>query len=146
MKVLPELEHRQLSFECLTSLRNGDHRRAVHETSRDGVTFKRWGEAFLRPGRGAPWHLELRPNSTLRWHIVETKSSLTGAPNELSLYASESYWTTVARRWRAILVATVARRWKKPRSGERSYIRRDGGRSIVATVARRWRRSTLWRA
>ncbi len=27
------------------------------------------------------------------WHLVETKSDLDGAPNELSLYAVESYWT-----------------------------------------------------
>lgn len=27
------------------------------------------------------------------WHIVETRSALEAAPNELSLYATESYWT-----------------------------------------------------
>ena len=29
----------------------------------------------------------------IAWHPVETKSAMEGAPNELSLYASESYWT-----------------------------------------------------
>jgi hypothetical protein len=58
--------------------------------SRDGVTFKRWNEAFVRPGpeRTGTWnygHLYIS-------NFVETKSELKGAPNELSLYASESYW------------------------------------------------------
>jgi hypothetical protein len=61
--------------------------------SRDGVTFKRWNEAFLRPGieREGTWNYG---HQYIAWHVVETKSLLTGgAPNELSLYATESYWT-----------------------------------------------------
>ncbi len=60
-------------------------------SSRDGVNFHRWNEAFLRPGieRGDAWHYG---QQYIGWHVVETKSSLQQAPNELSLYASESYW------------------------------------------------------
>ena len=59
--------------------------------SRDGTTFTRWNEAFLRPGIERPdaWHYG---HQYVAWHLVETKSPLPGAPNELSLYASESYW------------------------------------------------------
>ncbi len=59
--------------------------------SRDGVHFKRWGEAFLRPGieRSGTWHYGAQ---YLAWHDVETKSPLPDAANELSLYATEGYW------------------------------------------------------
>ncbi|MHC4878492.1 MAG: hypothetical protein ACYTGL_18755 [Planctomycetota bacterium] len=59
--------------------------------SRDGVHFERWNEAFLRPGPERPgtW---LYGDQYIAWHAVETASSLPGAPNELSLYASEGSW------------------------------------------------------
>jgi len=60
--------------------------------SRDGVNFKRWNEAFLPPGveREGTWNYG---HQYIGWHAVETKSALAGAPNELSLYAVENYWT-----------------------------------------------------
>jgi hypothetical protein len=60
--------------------------------SRDGVHFQRWNEAFLPPGpeREGTWNYG---QQYIAWHLVETKSSLPGAANELSLYAGESYWT-----------------------------------------------------
>ncbi len=59
--------------------------------SRDGVRFKRWNEAFLPPGieRPGTWNYG---QQYIAWHVVETWSALEGAPNELSLYATESYW------------------------------------------------------
>jgi hypothetical protein len=56
------------------------------------VTFKRWNEACLRPGpeREGTWHYG---HQYLAWGPVETKGSFSGGPNELSLYATESYWT-----------------------------------------------------
>lgn len=58
---------------------------------RDGVTFKRWNEAFLPPGieRKGTWQYG---QQYIACHVVETKSSRPGAPNELSLYATEDYW------------------------------------------------------
>lgn len=91
MRALPELEHRQA--RSAASQRYGT---AVTEgllmTSRDGVQFTRWQEAFLRPGieRVGKWHYG---DQYIGWHLVETKSPLEGAPRELSLYATESYWT-----------------------------------------------------
>ncbi|OHE80513.1 MAG: hypothetical protein A2107_04055 [Verrucomicrobia bacterium GWF2_62_7] len=56
------------------------------------MKFKRWNDAFMRPGieRQGTWHYG---HQYIAWHIVETKSALAGAPNELSLYAGENYWT-----------------------------------------------------
>ena len=61
-------------------------------SSRDGVKFKRWNDAFLRPGieRPGTWAYGIQ---FIGWNVVETNSVDEGAPNELSLYASESYWT-----------------------------------------------------
>jgi hypothetical protein len=63
--------------------------------SRDGRTFKRWDEAFIRPG--------LRPVGSWAygdcyqgWGLLETKSEVAGAPNELSMFASEGYWRGTA--------------------------------------------------
>lgn len=91
MKALPEREHREwragASERYGTALTEG-----LIMASRDGVKFNRWSEAFLRPGierRGA-WHYG---QQYIAWHLVETRSSMEGAPDELSLYASENYWT-----------------------------------------------------
>ncbi len=91
MEALPELEHRKLRSSSADR-----YGMALSEgllmASRDGVHFKRWNEAFLRPGmeRQGTWHYG---QQYIAWHVVETKSSLPGAPNELSLYAGENYWT-----------------------------------------------------
>jgi hypothetical protein len=98
MESLPEVAHRRLRSSV--SPRYGT---AVTEgllmTSRDGVTFHRWAEAFLRPGpeRKSSWAYG---NQYIAWHVVETASHLEGAPRELSLYASDSYWTGKSSRLR----------------------------------------------
>lgn len=91
MRSLPEREHRE--WRSKASDRYG---MAITEglfmASRDGVTFKRWNEAFLPPGieRPGTWNYG---HQYMAWHAVETKSEQKGAPNELSFYATESYWT-----------------------------------------------------
>lgn len=90
-QALPEPEHRSLRKSI-----NPRYGTAITEglfmASRDGVKFKRWNEAFLRPGieRPGTWNYG---HQALSWPPVETKSALAGAPNELSFYAPESYWT-----------------------------------------------------
>jgi hypothetical protein len=90
-RALPEREHREARSKA--SDRYG---MAITEglfmASRDGVTFKRWNEAFLRPGPERPgtWNYG---HQYIAWHPVVTKSALEGAPDELSFYATESYWT-----------------------------------------------------
>lgn len=90
IEALPELEHRRL--RARVSERYGA---AVSDgqfmASRDGRTFKRWDEAFIRPG--------LRPTGSWAygdcyqgWGLLETASDIAGAPNELSMFAAEGYW------------------------------------------------------
>ncbi len=91
MSALPEREHREWRAKA-----NQRYGTAITEgllmASRDGVRFKRWNEAFMRPGieREGTWNYG---QQYIAWHTVETKSVLEGAPNELSLYAGENYWT-----------------------------------------------------
>ena len=61
-------------------------------TSRDGLHFKRWGEAFIRPGFQKRDRWVCRNNMTA-WGIVTTKSDIPGAPDELSLYSAEGFYT-----------------------------------------------------
>ena len=98
MKALPEREHRESRAKA--SQRYGT---AITEgllmASRDGRLFKRWNEAFLPPGieRPGSWNYG---HQYIAWHLVETKSALEGAPDELSLYAGESYWTGLSSELR----------------------------------------------
>lgn len=91
MEALPELEHRRLRAAASprfgTALTEG-----LLMTSRDGHTFHRWNEAFLRPGpeRAGAWNYG---HQYIAWHLVETAAALAGAGRELSLYATEDYWT-----------------------------------------------------
>jgi hypothetical protein len=91
-RALPELENRELRARV-----NQRYGTAVSDAfliaSRDGIGFKRWEEAFLRPGieREGTWNYG---HQSLAWHVVETPSALDGgAPSELSFYGVESYWT-----------------------------------------------------
>lgn len=64
---------------------------ALLMTSRDGLHFHRWGEAFLRPGmRNNNWSYG---DNYIAWQAVETVSDDPGNPPELSLYATEGYFT-----------------------------------------------------
>jgi len=91
IRALPDKEHRELRATGLpraaTALTE-----TLLMTSRDGLKFHRWQEAFLRPGieREGTWAYG---DHYVGWHLVETRSPLAGTPNELSLYASEAYWT-----------------------------------------------------
>ena len=90
-KALPLYEHRKLRSSS-TERYGTAVTEALLMAGRDGVRFKRWNEAFLRPGPQRPdaWNYG---HQYIAWQVVETKSALPGAPNELSLYATESYWT-----------------------------------------------------
>ena len=90
MTALPGLEERQ--FRSKQSGRYGTTvTDAAFMTSRDGVTFKRWGEAFIRPGPATKdtW---VYGDNFIFWGMIQTKSHLEGAPDEISLYATEGYW------------------------------------------------------
>jgi hypothetical protein len=87
---LPDLEHRKLRSK--QSLRYGT---AVTEdlfmSSRDGLKFHRWGEAFIRPGpeRNGNW---VYGDGYQCMGLFETPSDRPGAENELSFYVDENAW------------------------------------------------------
>lgn len=91
LRALPEPEHRLMRARMQER-----YGAAITDTlfmaSRDGVTFKRWNSSFLRPGieRPGTWNYG---HQYMGWHVVQTKSVLPGAPDELSFYAVENYWT-----------------------------------------------------
>ncbi len=59
-------------------------------SSRDGRTFRRWAEAFIRPGLNPDkWH---NRSNYIWWGLVETESPLPGGSKELSLYTNEGYY------------------------------------------------------
>ena len=70
----------------------------VFMSSRDGLHFKRWDEAFVRPGlQRERWE---NRNNMAAWGILETKNDLPGAPKELSIFTSEAYHSDGAARLR----------------------------------------------
>jgi hypothetical protein len=70
----------------------------VFMSSRDGLLFKRWGEAFLRPGlQRERW---VNRNNMIAWGMVETEPEFAGAPHEWSLYSTENYYSTTPDRLR----------------------------------------------
>ena len=63
----------------------------VFMSSRDGKFFKRWGEAFLRPGlQTERW---VNRNNMTAWGLVETEPEFPGTPREYSLYSTENYYS-----------------------------------------------------
>ncbi|MBN1352756.1 hypothetical protein JXJ21_25430 [candidate division KSB1 bacterium] len=60
--------------------------------SRDGHSFYRWDDAFIRPGLRT-LHNWAYGDNYIAWHVVETQPTSDDQPNELSLYATESYFT-----------------------------------------------------
>ncbi|WP_240928034.1 hypothetical protein [Thalassoroseus pseudoceratinae] len=98
MNQLPGLEERQ--YRSKQSQRYGTAvTDAAFMTSRDGLTFHRWSEAFIRPGpsRKDTW---VYGDNFIFWGMVPTKSHLEDAPDEISLYATEGYWEENATSFR----------------------------------------------
>ena len=74
---------------------------AVFMTSRDGTSFHRRPEAFIRPGprRKESW---VYGDNFVFWGMFETASSTEDAPPEISFLAVEGYWEgedTAVRRY-----------------------------------------------
>ncbi len=90
LRLLPDFEQRQARAALIERLGSA-LTEGLFMSSRDGVTFHRWNEAFLRPGieRPGTWNYG---QQFVCWQLVETKSAFDGAPNELSLYATEGAW------------------------------------------------------
>ncbi|MDO5553668.1 MAG: hypothetical protein Q4G68_07880 [Planctomycetia bacterium] len=90
-KQLPSWEERQarMSQEVRFATAVTD---TVFITSRDGINFRQGNDVFLRPGLRTKDNWAYGDNY-LAWNLVETDSTEEDSPRELSLYASESYFT-----------------------------------------------------
>ena len=97
MRALPDREHRE--WRAAQSQYTAQSQRlgtalsdALFMAGRDGVAFKRWSGAFLRPGPERPgtWSYG---QQCVAWQVVTTAGSMPGESDELSLYADEAYWT-----------------------------------------------------
>ena len=87
-KQLPQLEYRLLVAS--SNRRQGTaFTDGMLMSSRDGLRFHVWPESFIRPGIQRPGSWFYGDNYQ-NWGLVETKSPLDGAPNELSIYVSEA--------------------------------------------------------
>lgn len=100
IEALRELEHRRLRAKAHkrygTALTDG-----LLMSSRDGRTFKRWDRAFIRPGAQLEGNWVYGDNYQC-WGMLETESSIPGAPPELGFYVTEGYWrgmSTIFRRY-----------------------------------------------
>lgn len=91
MKALPEPEERKNRSKTQTRFGTA-LTESVLIAGHDGVSFKRWNEAFLRPGieRPGTWNYG---QQYIAWSLVTTKSDIEDAPDEISIYASEDLWT-----------------------------------------------------
>jgi hypothetical protein len=70
-------------------------------SSRDGLHWKRWGQAFLRPGlQKERW---VNRNNMIAWGILATKPEIPGLPDELSFFSSEGYYVENCRMRRHTL-------------------------------------------
>ncbi|HOZ49485.1 MAG TPA: hypothetical protein PLO37_16125 [Candidatus Hydrogenedentes bacterium] len=62
----------------------------VFMTSRDGEHWRRWREAFIRPGlQQSRW---VNRNNMTAWGVLQTHSAIPDAPDELSVYSTEGYY------------------------------------------------------
>ncbi len=95
MDALPDLENRKLRATSETRF-GTSLTESLLMVSRYGVNFTRWREAFLRPGieRSGAWNYG---QQYIAWSMVETSSSIEGAPNEISIYAVEGTWGTIQK-------------------------------------------------
>ncbi|MHB9109668.1 MAG: hypothetical protein ACYDCO_21670 [Armatimonadota bacterium] len=90
IEALPELEHRRrragVNERFGTSLTDGQFM-----ASRDGCAFTRWDETFIPPGLRAQGSWTYG-DCYQAWGLLQTPSHLPGAPDELSMFASEGCW------------------------------------------------------
>ena len=65
---------------------------SIFITSRDRMNFRQSNDVFLQPGLRTQHNWSYGDNY-IAWHVVETESTDDDSPRELSLYATESYFT-----------------------------------------------------
>ena len=90
-KQLPEWELREKRM-TVTPRYGTAFTDSVFMTSRDGKSFRQSNDVFLPPGLRTKHNWSYGDNYIAR-HVVETASTKDDSPRELSLYATESYFT-----------------------------------------------------
>ena len=71
-------------------------------SSRDGIRFHRWDEAFVRPGiQHERW---VNRNNMSAQGVVPTRPFLEGTPPELSIYSTEGYYGDKPNRLRRLAI------------------------------------------
>jgi len=89
MRALPQLEFRKIRASKVqregTALTDG-----MFMSSRDGRRFNIWPESFVRPGLRTKDNWFYGDNYQ-NWGLIETRSHIKDAPNELSRFLSEGY-------------------------------------------------------
>ena len=88
-KELPQLDYRRKRSAASEPRTGTALTDCMLMSSRDRTHFSIWPESFIRPG------LRLKDNWTYgdnypAWGLIETASSIIGAPNELSMFATEA--------------------------------------------------------
>ena len=93
---LQSLEPRNLRAELAAAYARvgSDLSDGLFMSSRDGVQFHRWDEAFQRPGpeAAASRNKWMYGDNYQGYGLFETASRIDGAPNEISMLFSEGYW------------------------------------------------------
>ncbi len=101
---LRALEPRELRAELTSAYARvgSDLTDGLFMTSRDGVRFNRWDEAFLRPGpeAGIANSRWMYGDNYQNYGLFETASTTQGQPAELSMFFSEGYWREAHTRIR----------------------------------------------
>lgn len=88
--LLPNWKHRELAIQYQSPRTGTAITDGAIMTSRDGVHFNRWDEAFITAGieRGTNWYYG---DGMLCYGMAETASDIPGAPNEISMYMHVDY-------------------------------------------------------
>ena len=104
-------------------------------SSRDGMHWNRWDEAFLRPGQNI--HRWWQRNNYTAWGLLETPSNLPDNRPELSLYATENYYTGPCKLRRFTLRVDGFVSLNAPYSGGEAVTRpiTYGGEKLVVNMA-----------
>jgi len=91
IKELEPIAVRNKIFEISDERVGTDLTDSVFISSRDGLAFQRWNEAFLRPGpeEAGRW---IYGDNYIAYGLYETPTDCDPCPNELSFLAHEGYW------------------------------------------------------
>lgn len=111
MEALPELEHRLFRRDHAVGARSGTALTdGLFMSSRDGEHFKRWDEAFFRPGLHEKGNWTYGDNWPM-CGMIETDAAESGDGRELSMFTVENYWRASRFRRHTLRIDGFASRW-----------------------------------